>query len=102
MKKLIKFFINLNLGNKINNLLHWVVGIIIGVLISFILSFTDMPDNFFIKVFLCGLLSYVAMKTLGGQWEHVQYYEFGAEYSDKDVWRGILGGWIGVIIFNIF
>lgn len=102
MKKLITFFVNLNLGAKTNNALHFVAGIITALIVHFLFEATGkLPEEWYYTFFFKALITWTIMKVVGERWEMAQVKHFGAKHSKLDVALGIVGGLLGIIVLSI-
>jgi hypothetical protein len=104
MKKLITFFVNLNLGAKTNNFLHIVVGILIATAIHFLIEAIPLTDPIeWYGLLIFKLIITLLITWLGGvRWEQMQVNDFGAKYSKADIARGVIGGVVAVLILSLF
>lgn len=104
MKKLITFFVNLNLGAKTNNFLHIIVAVLIATAIHFTINAIPLTDPIeWYGLLFIKLIITLAITWLGGvRWEQMQANDFGAKYSKEDVMRGNWSGIITIIILSLF
>ena len=100
MKKLITFFVNLNLGTKANNFLHFLGGGCIGALVSFLVNSIPLTDNieWIELLFIKAIFTLPITSLFSVRWEQAQNRYFGAKYSKVDIALTILGGFIGIIL----
>ena len=100
MKKIITFFVNLNLGTKTNNFLHFLGGGAIGALVSLMVDSIPLTDHieWIALLFIKAILTLPVTSLASVRWEQAQVRYFHAKYSKVDIALTIFGGFVGIFL----